>query len=196
MTPLERVPSLMRGSANAWLHEIRANAVACEARRPHTRKPSKTGTINEASCLYLRALVDVLTPAVVVEIGTFIGTSALMLAAAGAHVYTCDKDNAAMTSTDAVTCYQKTTSTNMLLDLVSRGLVADLFFFDGRIQDDDLALIGALSYARTVYAFDDYLGREKGVINVGKLRPQLRGYRLIDPPAKTTIALIVPEVVA
>lgn len=183
-----------------WLEHIRAQAIECEARRPQTRKPRTTGTISEAACLYLRAIVDVVGPSVCAEIGTFIGTSALVLASTGARVYTCDKDNDVLPASDGITPFGKTTSTTMLRSLVQRQSSVDLWFFDGRIQAEDLPLIAELSHRRTVYAFDDYEGREKGVINAERLKPRLqKGYRLIPPPARvlnlestTTIALLVP----
>lgn len=184
----------------AWLAEIRASAPACEERRPQTRKPWSTGTISEAACLYLRALVDAVQPRVCIEIGTFIGTSALVLAATGARVFTCDKDNAAFPSHGLIAAYQKTASTEMLAELARQRVVADLWFFDGRIDDRDLDAIQVLSHPRTVYAFDDYEGRAKGMINVGKLRPRLSAYRLIAPPSevyglasRTTIAVLAPR---
>ncbi len=184
-----------------WLDTIRADAVTCEARRPFTRKPAATGTISESACLYLRAIVETVQPRVCIEIGTFIGTSALVLAATGATVYTCDKDNDVVPGTEQVVCYPKTASTGMLEDLRAKQVAAELFFFDGRIHPErDLPLIAALSHRRTVYAFDDFEGRAKGVINVRLLHPRLRGYRLIPPPAtvlglasRTTIAALVPE---
>lgn len=188
-----------------WLTDIRANAVECEALRPRTHKPAKTGTISEAACLYLRAVVEAAQPKVCVEIGTFIGTSALVLASAGAHVYTCDKDNDVFKSTDRITAFGKTTSTDMLRILTDSQHaygVVDFWFFDGRIQLEDLPAICQLSHPKTIFAFDDYEGEEKGVINVGRLRPRLPGgYVLVLPPAglglacvtgTTTIALLVP----
>ena len=62
-----------------------------------------------------------------------------------------------------------------------------------------MPLIAALSNEGAVYAFDDYEGKAKGVVNVNKLQPQLKGYALITPPAdvarldsSTTIACLVP----
>ncbi len=182
-----------------WLTAIRSNAPACEALRPQTRKPTLTGTISEAACLYLRAIVERIKPRVCVEIGTFIGTSALVLASTGARVYTCDKDNAAFASTGTITSHGRTTSTEMLTGLCQLRPSVDLWFFDGRIQDVDLPMIHALSSPSTVFAFDDYIGHEKGVINVDKLRPMVPSFRVIPPPARvgdlasaTTIALLVP----
>lgn len=180
-----------------WLPQIRAQAVECEARRPFTRKPSKTGTISEAACLYLRAIVDAIRPNMVVEIGTFIGTSTLVLASTGATVFTCDKDNDVLPTTDQIKAFGKTASTEMLRRL--NVLRIDLWFFDGRIQDDDLPFIRDYSSTRTVFAFDDYEGHEKGVINTRRLQPLFPTHRLIAPPtsvaglsSRTTIAVLAP----
>lgn len=184
-----------------WLQAIRAQAPYCEALRPYTRKPKATGTISEAAALYLWAVVEAVKPRVCVEVGTFIGTSALVLASSGATVYTCDKDNHAFKGTDTIVAYGKTSSTAMLADLSSKpSCSVDLWFFDGRIQADDLPMIAALSSPTSVYAFDDYEGKSKGVVNVGHLAPQLPAHRVVAPPravyglaSQTSIALLVPE---
>ena len=74
----------------------------------------------------------------------------------------------------------------------------DLFFFDGRILPQDLELIHALSHPKTVYFFDDYVGTEKGVVNVALLYPTLPRHVLADPykafDGRTTLAALVPVV--
>lgn len=178
-----------------WLTQIRANAIECEARRPLAKY--NTGTISEAACLYLRALTEKVKPAVAVEIGTFIGSSAMAIKAG--HLYTCDKSNDCLPSSKRITTFGYTRSTKMLKALVARGVKADFFFVDGRIQDADEGLIMALSTPLTVYAFDDYEGLEKGVLNVDRLRPLLPTHQLIQPPpdvpgatGMTTIAVLMP----
>lgn len=180
-----------------WIDEVRAQAVQAESRRRLARYD--TGTISEAACLYLRALCARFAPAVAIEIGTFIGSSTMAIAAHAGRVFTCDKDNDCLASTKRITTYPRRRSTQMLADLVNKGIRASFFFFDGRIQPDDLPLIGQLSTPGCVYAFDDHEGQEKGVINVRRLGPTLRGYALIPPPphvadltSTTTIACLVP----
>lgn len=179
----------------AWLPEIERLAVEAEARRPLASY--NTGTVSRAAMAYLRAVTLALRPAVAIEIGTFIGSSTFAMVAD--KVYTCDKDNACVSTTATVKCYTRTRSTGMLKQLAEKNVIAQFFFFDGRIQVDDLPLILKLSSPRTVYAFDDYEGREKGVINVERLGPWLKRYRLVEPPASvwdvpgaTTIALMEP----
>jgi hypothetical protein len=179
-----------------WLSEARASIALAETRRPLARY--NTGAVSEAACVYLRALTERFKPVIAVEVGTFIGTSAMAMAGAG-HIFTCDKSNDCVAPTKRITTHPYTGSTRMLSELVRRGLAVDFFFFDGRIKDPDLRLIADLSTPNTVYAFDDFDGHEKGVINWGKLSPQLPAHLLIPPPidvcgleAKTTIAVMVP----
>lgn len=178
-----------------WLPQIRAHAIECEARRSLAKY--NTGTISEAACVYLRSLTEYFKPAIAIEVGTFIGSSAMAIHAG--HLYTCDKSNDCVQSSKRITAFGYTRSTNMLKALVRKGVRADFFFFDGRIQDADEALILELSAPSTVYAFDDYEGREKGVLNVERLRPYLLKHTLILPPpalesgnGKTTIAVLAP----
>lgn len=188
-----------------WRASIQQLMGHCERRRPTAKY--NTGTVSESACLYLAGLTALLQSLVIVEVGTFIGTSSLAMIE-GAHVnatiYTCDKSNDCVPSQRRVFTHPFWSSTQLLRKVRDRFTTVDLFFFDGRIQPEDLPLILELSSERTVYAFDDYGGREKGVINVERLHPWLnpkKGYQLIEPPpsvagldAKTTIALLVPAV--
>ncbi len=187
----------------AWRDEAEIVLLEAEPRRALARRNPKPGTISIAAALYLRALCVRFGVKVVAEIGTFIGTSALTMRAAGAEVYTCDRDNDCLPSSPGLTTFPYQGSTEMLEALVARGLKVDLFFFDGKIEPADLALIRKLSTPRTIYAFDDYLqtAREtgKGVKNVGRLDFTVPRHRLIRPPARvldlsstTTIAVLVP----
>lgn len=178
-----------------WIAQIRANAIECEARRAVAKY--NTGTISEAACLYLRSLTEHFKPDVAIEIGTFIGSSAMAINAG--HLYTCDKSNGCFPSSKRVTAYPYTRSTSMLKVLADLGLKVDFFFFDGRIKDADEKLIVNLSLPSTVYTFDDYEGREKGVLNVERMRPYLPKHALILPPSivpgadgVTTIAVLAP----
>lgn len=186
---------VLSGPTPAWLPELERLVIEAEARRPHATY--NTGTVSLAAMAYLRAVTLALQPSVAIEIGTFIGSSTFAIHAD--HVYTCDKDNNCVLSTARVECFGKTRSTRMLQVLAARSVSAQFFFFDGRIQLEDLPLILRLASPRAVFAFDDYEGREKGVINVDRLGPWLKRYRLVRPPASvwglpesTTIALLEP----
>jgi hypothetical protein len=204
--------SLQKDSARFWQrllrladdgsHDVRFIASdiipQCAALRPASN--TKTGTMSLQSCKALYALSARTLPKVTVEIGTFIGTSTRTLALLSDHVYTCDKDNDLLPSFEngygTITTYPKQTSTAMLADLVGKrfGGKVDLFFFDGRVQDEDLGLIGLLSNDRTVFAFDDYEGQEKGVVNVRRFagHASTRRHEMVLPCPGTTIAALVP----
>lgn len=170
----------------------------------------KTGSISLAAMAYLRELVTQFQPNIVIEIGTFIGksTHCFLDAPSVKHVYTCDLHNDCLQSDDRLTCHPYMTSTAMLARLLQHGLIADLFFFDGRLSPSDVPLILRLSRWKTVYLFDDYHenppGEQfqygKGVFNVALLEPFLREHTFLGPPEHvddldgfTTIAGLVPK---
>lgn len=171
----------------AWQEDLQRDYAYAESLRP--RATFNTGTINEATGLGLRALCARFTPRLIVEVGTFIGKSTLSLRAT--HIFTCDCWNDCLPSGPGRSCFPKTMSTAMLKALAGRMLV-DLFFFDGRIQPPDLAFILYLSRPRTIYAFDDYRGEEKGTANIRALRPYLRRHELIAPREGTALAVLAP----
>lgn len=179
-----------------WLHGIRQQAAACERRRAQAVRD--TGTVSEAAALYLRALTERLQPKVAVEFGTFIGTSTLAIKAD--RIYTCDSRNDCGPQEKRIRCHPFMHGTRMLQLMLGQQLQGkvDFFFFDGRIEND-VPMILALSHRKTVYAFDDYEGQEKGVANVETLAPSLPRHQLILPPtdvcglaSKTTIAVLLP----
>lgn len=199
MTPAEFWADVLGAERAEWLATIRADAVACEARRE--RADYDTGTVPEASAVVLRAVCEWYRPTRIVEIGTFIGTSALAMLRCSSvkHLTTCDKSNNCGPWPKGITAYPKTIGTAMLRELVAKSRPVDLFFFDGRIQPRDVPLIQELSTPSTVYAFDDYEGEEKGVINAELLKPAFPRHLLMPPPesvwslpSKTTVAVMVP----
>ena len=186
------------------LNLLRDKYEQCERLRPLATY--NTGSISEAAGVYLYLLCERFRPKTVVEIGTFIGKSARAMTIADTIevIYTCDKDNDCIPNTPLIRCHPKTISTTMLGTLVEKGVKADFFFFDGRIQVPDLALILCLSHPHTVYVFDDYEylnGKMmKGVANIMMLHPYLNEHVLVRPPqkvgdldSKTSIAVLVPK---
>lgn len=120
---------------------------------------------------WLFCLANYYKPISVCEIGTYMGRSATALALGmeSGTIWTCDKDNEwTVDSPCAVHIIQhkKQTSTEMLKEMKDP---IDLFFFDGRIQVEDVPHIKRLSHEKTVYVFDDFEGLEKGVHNAMKL---------------------------
>lgn len=178
----------------SWFHEMLDIRTRNEKRR--ARANYNTGTITTEQMLQLRGLCEKYKPKVIVEIGTFIGNSALAMKAE--KIYTCDRDNDCFEATDSIVTFPRQTSTEMLGRLVDQGVKADLFFFDGRIAAPDIALIFRLSHPDTIYIFDDYRPDQKGIVNVKRLTPFLGKERMIVEPdhrleGKSTLAAIVPQ---
>lgn len=178
-------------------------ATAADARRVRADYDTGSVTAYEAYLLWSLAF----RARVVIEVGTFIGTSTHALAAGNAvqAVYTCDVSNDCLAATDVIHPYPKVTSTVMLMDLCKRGVRADLCFFDGVLNLRDADLLRNVTHLETVFAFHDYnygpkqrkRGLEtmprKGIGNVNLLRPHLPAHVLIEPRPETTLALLVPE---
>ncbi len=165
-----------------------------EARR--TKAKYNTGSVTLEQMAQLRALCLKQQPKTIVEIGTFIGNSTLAMQAQ--KIYTCDGRNDCLKSSDTIRTFPYTKSTRMLSQLAHEHGSVDLFFFDGRIQDEDLPFIAQLSHPSTLYVFDDYTGHEKGVINAKKLGGALKkGWVLLEPDdrleGKSTLAALIPR---
>ena len=152
--------------------------------------PGETGSISLEATKLVWLLGRYFSPKVVIEVGTYIGrsTAALYMGARPAieKLYTCDAtfdtwDPMHLTSSGEIEYFGKTTSTQMFENLVSRGVIADLFFLDGRLQDADLRLVQALTHGKTIFLLDDFEGLEKGVINGIKLRDIFPNLILIRP---------------
>lgn len=152
-----------------------------------------TGSINFANAWCLYALTRYLKPTFIAEVGTFIGRSTMAMAEGmqsamieNPVIHTCDSSND-ISLKDVIDIdlvqYPKTTSTDMLQRLLNDAKKVDMFFFDGRISELDLAHIERLRHESTVFAFDDFEGVEKGTVNVLNLSHLLNsGYTLMYPP--------------
>ncbi len=170
-----------------------------------------TGSIDETESMLLWSLAEFLRAAAVIEVGTFIGTSTMALSSAPTveAIYTCDVSNDCLRSGGAIHAYPKQTSTQMLRDLLARGVTADLCFFDGALSDTDVDLLARLTTPTTVYTVHDYnygpkIRRKRGVVtheimprkgigNMNLLRAGLPQHAFIPPMDGTTIAALLPE---
>lgn len=169
------------------LPELVSHIATCEPRRAKARY--NTGTIPFESAAYLRALCRFYKPKVIAEIGTFIGTSTYAMQAERV-IYTCDRSNDCLPSSGAVITHPYRSATEMLKEIQEP---VDLFFFDGRLQAQDLPHIERLSHPGTVYVFDDYHGTKKGVFNFRILAPSIPKHTLITPAGgRSTLAVALP----
>ena len=185
---------------------VRTLTSGAEDRR--ARAEYDTGSITEDEACLLFSIAELTNARTVIEVGTFIGTSTTAMAGAiGVDVvYTCDVSNDCLPEQDWIRTYPKRTSTDMLRDLVAKGVKAGLCFFDGTLSEEDVNLLEKVTHERTVYAFHDYnygpkirkggkheIMPRKGIGNVRLLQPRLPKHRLIEPFEGSTLALLVPE---
>jgi predicted O-methyltransferase YrrM len=147
-----------------------------------------------AWCLY--NLVRYFRCARVIEVGTFIGRSAVAMAAAmdaqniRGEIFTCDDSNSIAvpwTGGSRLHQFPKSSSTEMLKAL--DGLF-DFVFLDGRLRVEDLPLVDGLVSQDTIFALDDFEGVEKGVANLSHLSRlhKLKDHFLIYPASGPLLA--------
>lgn len=188
-----------------WAADVRQIVAEAEPRR--VRANYDTGSIAESEAYALRALAEYLRAQVVIEVGTFIGTSTCALASASSvlALYTCDASNDCLPSGGVITTFPRCTSTQMLQRLAKLGLASDLCFFDGVLADPDIDLLAQVCGPSTVFAVHDYNygpkirkhGLEtvprKGIGNARALARRWPSHVLVKPQPESTLALLVPE---
>jgi hypothetical protein len=188
-----------------WQEEARRILAEAESRR--WRCDYNTGSIAEFEAYLLRALAERLKARVMIDVGTFIGASACALASASTvqAVYTCDISNDCLGSSDVITTYPRVSSTMMLRDLATRGVRADLCFFDGVLSDEDVDLLTKATTPHVVFAVHDYNygpkirkhGFEtvprKGIGNIRALQRRWPSHVVVKPLPDSLVALLMPE---
>lgn len=188
-----------------WQADVRRILIDAEGRREAA--DYDTGSITEQEAYALVALAEGLRARIVIEVGTFIGTSTCALASASSvrAVFTCDASNDCLKDTDKIRTFPKQTSNQMLRSLKERGVIADLCFFDGVLNEADIAALVYVTSPRVVFAMHDHnygpkirkRGLEtmprKGIGNARLLRAAWPHYALVEPLPETTLALLVPE---
>ena len=175
-----------------------------------------TGSITLATAWTLYSISCHFHPTYVLEIGTFIGKSALSMALGSddasveTEVHTCDKSNNITLPTlsrSRIIQYQKQSSTEMLSKIKNdrNDVQFDMLHADGKIVDDDFDLLRKMLSDDAVIVLDDFDENKKGVKNFTNLRDKglLDNYVLIGPPSDvllkelgfidgSTTALLVP----
>ena len=189
----------------AW--QIEMQSIADEAYARRATAHYDTGSILESEAYALRALAEYLRARVVIEVGTFIGTSTCALASAPTveAVYTCDVSNDCLPSAGVITTFPKQTSAEMLRHLVDRGVKAHLCFVDGVLSVQDIALLSEVCEPYAVFALHDYnygpkirkSGMEtmprKGIGNAALIQKRWKTHAVVKPRTPETLALLVPE---
>lgn len=185
---------LSQPDAPAWLSDVLQIVRDSEGRRSQARY--NTGSVGLETALLLRALSAHFKPKIIIEVGTFIGTSTMALQASE-HLYTCDRDNDCLPSDRSRTCFPYTRATDMFTQLVQQKVKADLVFLDGRLKSNtDVPLLMKLTHDKTVFVFDDFANGQKGMANFKILAPFLANHGLLQPydvfRGRSTLAAMLP----
>ena len=185
----------------AYKAEIISEAQELDRLRP--KADYNTGSISMAAVWTLTATAYYFAPKVIAEVGTFIGRSASAIAQGCAYaqtkpvIHTCDLSNDIDLS-DAMPFswgeselvqYRKQSSTQMFKSLADAKTQVDWLHLDGRLTDEDMALLPRIVHDRTLYTLDDFEGLEKGVANAQRLLHTLGNvaHFLIYPPEQDTL---------
>ena len=208
--------SALRSSACMGEATRDSNAIAELTAMQVDKFPSEAGSVSVTNGVYLWLISKYFAPATVLEIGTYIGRSALAILFGGRfsidEMYTCDGTydcldfsayktehlgSEKMNCIDRVHYFGKTMSTVVLKKLVAEGKKVDLVFIDGRISQEDCSLLGQVISQQCIFVLDDFEGVEKGVVNAVVLRNVLRNSLLIEPPVETSgetgnLAILAP----
>lgn len=160
-----------------------------------------TGSLHREDMRDIMDIVAYFQPTLIAEVGTFIGRSTYSLAVGAgdkATVYTCDASNNIQLppmpeGAARVVQFPNTTSTDMFKSLLANQNLnrkIDLFYIDGRVNEEDRALMAQLSNDRTIIVVDDFEGVEKGVANA-LLLGQAK-HLLIYPRRDAKTAVLLP----
>jgi hypothetical protein len=153
-----------------------------------------TGSISTGAIWTLFSACTFLKPKMIAEVGTFIGKSTFAMACAldlvprhEGNIWTCDFSNSVnldFATQTQVRQFKKRSSTDMFKTMVSENIACDFLVLDGRLQDQDYALLPAIWHSETVILLDDFEGIEKGVANGSQLMKFLHNsHHLLYPPS-------------
>lgn len=170
--------------------------VICDRLIDPTLQRTDSGSIGVGSALSLFLAAAKRKPKLIVEVGTYIGTSAACMgfgASMGGNpvqLVTCDINPCTKAPFAGLELPEGSTenvmqkgSTEMFRYLVSQGSKIDMLHIDGRLRGEDLQLLGQLLKPDTLIALDDCEGDEKGHYNLDILRRSglIEEYAFVSP---------------
>jgi len=193
------------------IDNLRAEAVKIHPGIRIANDGKAAGTINREDCRILYLLVRYYKPTIIFEIGTWIGTSAMVMAEAmrknnnGGKIYTCDANNYYSLPGDYSDIISPITAySDKALKQLPKDTTIDFLFADGELTFATISQLKAKLNEKSIITTHDYiLPDDKGVLNA--VRMQLKmffQYTLITPtynnnvPDKlneSLIAILVPK---
>lgn len=184
-------------SATAYAHSLRDELFSKSLTLDDLRAQADydTGSISTGAIWALFSATAFFKPQTIAEVGTFIGKSTFAMACAldvvrrdVGSIHTCDFSNDItldFATRTQVRQFKKMSSTDMFNVMVNEKASCDLLLLDGRLQEQDYALLSKILHPETVILLDDFEGTEKGVANAGHLMGSLQNSHLLAyPPSR------------
>ena len=141
-----------------------------------------SGAINLVDAQVLFDMIIARRIRTVFEVGTWFGTSARIMAEAGAEVWTCDSSNYYVADYPRITFYHGKSS-KILRKL--KGMKFDMVFIDGRFKNDDCRRISRICH---IFATHDYERGKKGQRCIREMKKRWPGAVLTRPCVGSTVA--------
>ncbi len=160
------------------IQQLRNNAVAQHPTIPRGTDGFDNGSISIQDARLLYILVRNLKPKTIFEIGTWIGTSAMVMAEAmrmnnnGGHIYTCDANTyyALDATYDDIITPIHAYSDKALQELPKEAII-DFVFADGELTFPTIKVLKQkLANNATIATHDFTLPAEKGVLNLVRMQ--------------------------
>jgi hypothetical protein len=150
----------------------------------------ESGSIDELDVELLYGLIQKYNPATIIEVGTWFGTSAMVMdmASGQAEIWTCDKHDLCVYESHRVHKYTGM-STGFFDRMIESGIKADFVFLDGRLQGDEGKLLRCTADTFTVFVHD-YKKPEKGWKNIRALQKLFPGVAVQQPSRDTALMTI------
>jgi hypothetical protein len=154
-----------------------------------TEDTVKSGATDVVDWEILQSLIDKRKPEVIVELGTWFGTSAYAMSEMACRhvlhpiIHTCDFHDVFLADPKYAghVRFYNYRSTNMLTELVAHGVKCDFAFVDARMKKGDARFLCSLFRGKILIAFHDY--NTKGGDNIARVRKVRPDLRLVKPKA-------------
>ena len=143
-----------------------------------------SGAINQRDAEVLYDLIQKHKIKTVFEIGTWFGTSALVMALAGARVWTCDVKDYYVADHPNIKFYHGTSSKTLRR---LKGMKFDMVFMDGRFKSDDCRRISRIC---KLFVTHDYEKRKKGQRNIREMKKRWPKAKLTKPREGSSVAYV------
>jgi len=143
---------------------------------------TRTGAISLGDSIFLFQLLSYLKSKTAIEIGTWFGTSASIMALLVDKVYTCDRNNLYVADNPKIK-YYNLQSDKFLRKMAKKKIKADFCFIDARLQKGDAEIL--LNIIKDTFFIHDYEKGKKGfasadmLIKSGKLIPYVKNATII-----------------